>query len=153
MPADQPVSVIPSRRDVLRVGATVTIAGAVVTVLAGCGGKAGPVSGEMTSLSEKASERIAEAVTNQEVPVGQAKIFNDVGMVLSRPEQGKYVAFSDVCTHAGARITRISTRGNLLCPAHGSEFDKVTGDVKVGPANKGLSPRTVTVDGPSVTLA
>ncbi len=152
MPADQPVSVIPTRRDVLRVGATVTIAGAVVTVLAGCGGKAGPVSGGLTSLSEKASTTIADAVTNEEVPVGQAKVFSDVGMVLSRPEQGRYLAFSDVCTHGGAKITRISTRGNLLCTAHGSEFDKVTGDVKVGPANKGLTPRTVTVDGPSVTL-
>ncbi len=152
VPADQP-AFAPTRRKVLQVGATVTIAGATVTVLGGCGGKAAEAPSGLRSLTEQASQTIATAVTNNEVPVGEAKVFNDAGIILSHPEKDRYLAFSDLCTHQAAKITRISSRGNLHCVVHGSEFDPVTGDVKVGPANKGLTPREVQVEGSTARLA
>ncbi len=153
MPAELPAIAHPTRRTVLQVGATVTIAGATVTVLGGCGGKVAEVPSGLQSLTEQASQRIVAAVSGDEVPVGEARIFNDVGIILSHPEQGRFIAFSDVCTHQAAKITRISSRGNLHCVVHGSEFDRVTGDVKVGPANRGLTPREVQVEGSAARLA
>ncbi|WP_116113901.1 Rieske (2Fe-2S) protein [Austwickia chelonae] len=145
-----------SRRDMLRAGTTLTIAGATVTLLAGCGGKGGSTASTQpsapSSLSSAATQKIAEAVKANKVEVGKAAVLGE-GIILAQPESGNYVVFSDICPHQGARITDISSRGNLRCALHGSEFDPKDGKVKVGPANTGLVPRKATVDGDKVTLA
>lgn len=144
-----------TRRDVLRTGTTVTIAGVGVALLAGCGGggadtgKAAPAP----TLTDAAATQVAAAITAKEVPVGKAKILTDAGVILAQPSEGSYVVYSDVCPHAGGKITKISSRGNLTCPLHGSEFDPASGDVKVGPANTGLKPGKVKVDGGKASIA
>ncbi|GAB77211.1 Ferredoxin subunit of nitrite reductase or a ring-hydroxylating dioxygenase [Austwickia chelonae] len=145
-----------SRRDMLRAGTTLTIAGATVTLLTGCGDKGGPSANTPPSaprsLSPAATQKITDAVKSNKVDVGKAAVLGE-GVILAQPEAGSYVVFSDICPHQGARITDISSRGNLRCALHGSEFDPKDGKVKVGPASTGLTPAKATVDGDKVTLA
>jgi nitrite reductase/ring-hydroxylating ferredoxin subunit len=69
-------------------------------------------------------------------------------IVIARPETGKVVAFSAVCTHRGCSVT---PNGNkLVCPCHRSQFDALTGAALTGPASSPLPAVTVKVDGTDV---
>jgi nitrite reductase/ring-hydroxylating ferredoxin subunit len=60
-------------------------------------------------------------------------------IVLARTEDG-YVAFDDGCTHKGGSLAGgAMICGTVQCPWHGSQFDARTGDVKAGPAKKGIT--------------
>lgn len=148
----------PTRRSVLRAGAHLTLAGAVVTVLTGCGGgrdddTASTDAGTPAPLSADALERVSAAIAAKDVGVGKAIILREAGFILSQPTAGSYVVFRDVCTHQGSKISELSDNGNLRCPLHGSEFDAATGEVKVGPAAKPLTARKVSVRGGKATVA
>ena len=154
--ADRAHDVPPSRREVLRSAGVVTIAGVTVTVLAGCGGGQSGSGSSTTgttppNLNDAAKAAIAQAVKAGEVPVGKAKILPAAGVIVSQPTAGNYVALSNICPHAGGKISDISSRGFLHCPLHGSEFDPATGEVKVGPSNKPLGTQKIKVDGDKVT--
>lgn len=151
-----PTPAPPSRRSVLRAAATITVAGVAVTVLGGCGGgqlpaESGGSGSQQPQLTDSAKAAIAKAVQSGQVPVGKAKILSDVGLIVSQPTAGQYVALSTYCPHAGGRVSEISSRGFLRCPLHGSEFDPATGAVKVGPSNQGLGTQKIAVDGDKVT--
>ena len=52
-------------------------------------------------------------------------------------ENGEFVAYSAVCTHA--QCTVAYNNGQLACPCHGSVFDPTNGAAVVsGPANRPL---------------
>jgi nitrite reductase/ring-hydroxylating ferredoxin subunit len=62
----------------------------------------------------------------------------DKRIVLARTED-RYVAFDDKCTHRGGSLAGGSTMCNVVqCPWHGSQFDLITGEVKIGPAKEGI---------------
>ena len=146
-------AVPPTRRDVLRGAATLTIAGASVTVLSGCGGGSGGSAASSTvvapTLTDESKAAIAAAVTSGKVPVGKSAIL-PVGIIVSQPTAGQYVALSSICPHAGGKVTEVSDRGFLRCPLHGSEFDPATGEVKIGPSNKPLGTQKISVNGDTV---
>ena len=141
---DGPTSAHPratSRREVL-LGAGVLVAGA--TVLAGCG--AGASTGSTGPSAGPAS------VPTSQVPVGGGTILTSPPIVVTQPTAGTYKAFSSICPHAGCPVAAIQS-GLILCPCHGSEFDIATGDVKAGPAPRGLTPLSATVSGGTVTVS
>lgn len=145
----------PSRRDMLRAGTSLTVAGVGVTLLSGCGGggdKAAATSAP-PALSDKARSAILEAVKGGKVDVGKAVILKDADVILGRPTADSYVALGNTCPHQGGKVSEISPRGLLRCPLHGSEFDPTTGAVKVGPSNKPLPTTKLTVTGDKVETA
>ncbi len=81
-----------------------------------------------------------------DVPVGGAAAAvtaSGARIVVARPEAGKVVAFSAVCTHAGCTVA--AEGGQLICPCHGSVFEAATGGVVRGPATSPLPSVAVTV--------
>jgi uncharacterized membrane protein/nitrite reductase/ring-hydroxylating ferredoxin subunit len=89
-----------------------------------------------------------------ELEVNQMKLVHVDGrrVVLARTGKG-YVAFDDRCTHRGGSLaggTMIC--GTVQCPWHGSQFDAATGDVRAGPAKKGIAAYEVEVRGQEVRV-
>jgi len=87
-----------------------------------------------------------------EVPVGGAKIFKAEKVMVSQPSEGKFKAFSTVCTHQGCPITKIDG-DDIECGCHGSRFALADGSVANGPATKPLKELKVAVDGDSLTVS
>jgi len=138
---DVPASADPTRRTVIA-GAGL-VAGA--TVLAACGSSsagAPSTGGGSTSAS----------VAQSKVPVGGGVILEQPPVVVTQPTAGTFEAFSAICPHAGCPVTSIQG-GLIICPCHGSAFDLATGDVKGGPAPRGLTKLTATVSGSSVEVS
>jgi uncharacterized membrane protein/nitrite reductase/ring-hydroxylating ferredoxin subunit len=81
-----------------------------------------------------------EVATNDELKINCMKLLHlkDKRIVLARTED-RYVAFDDKCTHRGGSLAGGSTMCNVVqCPWHGSQFDLITGEVKIGPAKEGI---------------
>ena len=87
-----------------------------------------------------------------DIPIGGGVIFNDLGIVLTRPTDGDVKAFSAICTHEGCTVSNVSG-GTINCECHQSKFRVADGSVADGPAPAPLPPRKVTVEGDNVKLA
>jgi Rieske Fe-S protein len=60
-----------------------------------------------------------------------------------------WVAVPDACPHAGCAFSvdgELADDGTLICNCHGSEFDPMTGDLRLGPATSGLAVRRLKVE-------
>jgi nitrite reductase/ring-hydroxylating ferredoxin subunit len=57
-------------------------------------------------------------------------------ILVTQPKAGVYRAFNGWCTHQMAPITKING-SNLVCAAHGANFDTTTGANSKGPQNFG----------------
>jgi Rieske Fe-S protein len=82
----------------------------------------------------------AAVAKESEVAVGSAVKFKDGGKdaVLVHLEDGDFVAYSAVCTHAGCTVAYKNAQ--LACPCHGSIFDPANGaEVVSGPAQTPLT--------------
>jgi nitrite reductase/ring-hydroxylating ferredoxin subunit len=126
-PEKSPCSACISRRAVLRAGAGVGAAGALLAALPlgcmqGSSGPSGPVAAGNVSDTQ----------------VGMLKLVTGESLILARDLRGLY-AMTQVCTHAGAPVTIISTGAipMLHCYGHGSEFT-MDGMVTHGPATQPL---------------
>jgi cytochrome b6-f complex iron-sulfur subunit len=62
---------------------------------------------------------------------------------------GTFMAFSEVCTHAGCKVPYKPADSKFECPCHGSQYDK-TGEVVKGPAKTRLAKFDTTVVGDSL---
>ncbi|MER5473446.1 Rieske 2Fe-2S domain-containing protein [Streptomyces sp. NPDC002685] len=112
-----------SRRTVLRGAALTPVAG---LGLAACsGGSGGGAPATPTAPVALGAE--------SEVAKGDAQLYEDENVVVSRAENGSLKAFSSICTHAGCAINKLEGM-TLVCPCHGSEFDAATGKVLRAPA-------------------
>lgn len=85
------------------------------------------------------------------VPSNSARPFTDPRTgdpaVLIHLNNGGFVAYSAVCTHAGCTVAYDSARGELVCPCHGSIYDPRHGArVVAGPAPRPLPVVPVRVD-------
>lgn len=119
-----------------------TAVGAVATVGA-CG--VSPAPGTTTPSPG------AGLVALSDVPVGgAASALTAAGekIVVAQPEAGTVVAFGAACPHAGCTV--LPDGASLVCPCHGSLFDPATGAVTRGPAESGLPPYPVVIDGADV---
>ncbi|RFA17911.1 Rieske (2Fe-2S) protein [Subtercola boreus] len=162
-----------SRRVILTAGTTGVI-GASTLLLAACStggadtgtaastapttaptsGAAGTAStAPSAAASGSASAGGATIAKLADVPVGQATSveFEGQALLVAQPTAGSVVAFSSVCPHQGCAVAFAKT--NFACPCHNSTFDLATGDVTHGPAQKGLTPVSVTVSGDSIVAA
>lgn len=85
------------------------------------------------------------------LPINRARPFTDPlsgdPAVLIHLNNGRFVAYSAVCTHAGCTVAYDSARGELVCPCHGSIYDPRHGaQVVAGPAPRPLPVVPVRVD-------
>src|SRR5699024_3827583 len=86
-----------------------------------------------------------------DVPDGGGAVFSHSKLVVTQPEEGEYKAFSAQCTHGGCTVQEVEDEV-IRCLWHGREFDYVTGEPLVGPAQEPLDPFTVTIDGTDIIL-
>ncbi|MEW2613965.1 Rieske (2Fe-2S) protein [Streptomyces sp. NPDC047880] len=125
-------------------------------LVAACGG-GGDDSGSESTGSPTGQETTAgpdgQVLAGiDEVPVGGGKIFKDEKVVVTQPEQGRFKAFSAICTHQHCLVGSVSD-GTINCPCHGSKFKIADGAVAHGPATRPLPAEQITVDGNSIRMA
>jgi len=72
------------------------------------------------------------------IPPNQALTFNDPALgpiVLIHLDNGKFVAYSTICTHAGCQVQFNPSGRDLVCPCHGAVYDPYNNaQVLAGPA-------------------
>jgi Rieske Fe-S protein len=86
-----------------------------------------------------------------EVPEGQAVYFaypspSDQAMLLHLPG-GRFVAFSQRCTHLSCAVYYQPDRDRLYCPCHEGVFNPETGDPVAGPPQRRLEQITLQQQG------
>jgi nitrite reductase/ring-hydroxylating ferredoxin subunit len=94
------------------------------------------------------------AVIAGELEVNQMKlvIVNGRRIVLARTADG-YFAVDDACSHRGASLADGALIcGTVQCPWHGSQFAVKDGEVKAGPAKKGIATHKIEVKGGKILL-
>ena len=166
-----------SRETFIRLAAALGV-GAASASLAACGGGSGGASGggggsesdtggSGGGSSNGASSGSGEASGGGEAPSGGAAIaqesevapgssvtFKDGGKdaVLVHLDDGAFVAYSAICTHAGCTVAYQNSQ--LACPCHGSIFDPANGaEVVSGPAQTPLPEIPVEVQDGQVVRA
>jgi Rieske Fe-S protein len=87
-----------------------------------------------------------------DIPKGGGKIFKKQKIVVTQTNDGKFKAFTAVCTHLGCVVGSVSD-GTINCPCHGSKFNIADGSVANGPATQPLAEKKIKVEGDSITLA
>jgi Rieske Fe-S protein len=92
------------------------------------------------------------AIKTADIPVNGGKIFKETNTVVTQPKAGTFKAFTATCTHQGCPVASVSN-GTINCNCHGSQYSAADGSVKKGPATKGLTPKTATVSGDSITVS
>lgn len=133
-----------------------------VALVAACGGggydngsaSTSSPTGPETAGRETAGQETAgrDLASTDEIPVGGGKIFKEEEVVVTQPEQGRFKAFSAICTHQRCTVASVSD-GTINCVCHGSKFDIADGSVAHGPATRPLPAEKITVEGDSVRLA
>lgn len=163
-----------SRETFIRLAAALGVGAASASVAAcgggsggsdsgGSGGGSGDGSGVGESTPAASSDASGEAATGtggsaiaQEADVapGSAVKFKDGGKdaVLVHLDDGQFVAYSAICTHAGCTVAYRDSQ--LACPCHGSVFDPANGaEVVSGPAQTPLPEIPVEVQDGQVVRA
>jgi cytochrome b6-f complex iron-sulfur subunit len=133
-----------SRERLIRLAAALGTSIAGASALAACGDNSIGRSSNGTANGDKITARASggkapvgsrEIAQVSKVPAGSAVTFEDSGSpaVLVHLQNGKFAAYSAVCTHQGCTVAY--QNGRLACPCHGSVFDPSKGGaVLYGPA-------------------
>ena len=77
----------------------------------------------------------------------------DDKVLLIHASDGEIIALSTTCTHKGCDVRWNDMRGLIVCPCHGSEYDRFGGNLK-GPATRPLHryPVQTSADGLVIAL-
>lgn len=170
-----------SRKQFIRLGGALGVGVAGSSVLAACGGGESGQGGGQTTSGTGGGETTASGGTTQAtqpsttsptveqggvivqeefLPPNQAFPFNIAGegapqpAILVHMQDGSWMAYSAVCTHAGCEVAYQLQSQTLGCPCHGSMFDPASsGEVLQGPAEQPLAQIQVEASGGNVTLA
>lgn len=148
------------RRTVLTAGGLVLAGGA----LAACGG-AGSATTEATTgasasrapaaatpTTAPATAPTADALASiSQIPVGGGVIVPEPPIVITQPVAGTFKAFTAICPHQGCLVAEVA-ENEIVCPCHGSLFSAEDGAVVQGPAEEGLTPASILVQGDSIVL-
>lgn len=77
-----------------------------------------------------------------EVPVGEVVYFHypspDDGALLLRLPGGRFVAYSQKCTHLSCAVYYQQDRRRIFCPCHDGVFDPQSGEPTAGPPQRRL---------------
>ncbi|MGV9454310.1 Rieske (2Fe-2S) protein [Streptomyces sp. NPDC003635] len=148
----------PKRRTIL----LATGAGGAAALLAGCGDSGDDASTEQTAETTETSGTGEatdapeaggqELTTTNDIPVGGGTIFKDEKVVVTQPEEGRFKAFSAICTHQQCIVANVEG-GTINCTCHGSRFSITDGAVENPPATRPLPEEKITVEGNSIRLA
>ena len=159
----QRVVFVADRRAILRAGGLALCAGALAACSSPPVPTASPSStaaGSSTASSSTAGSAATASSSGaagagtpiSEVPVGGAAFYPETNTIVTQPEAGVLKAFDMTCPHQQNPVRRVED-GNLVCPSHDSHFDLSTGARVSGPAETGLTPKTVTVTGDTFTVS
>lgn len=89
-----------------------------------------------------------------DVPPGAVKYFNYPGpddqAVLLHLTDGRFVAYSQRCTHLSCAVYFDDLRSKLICPCHDGVFDPQSGAPVAGPPQRPLSSIILEQDGDSL---
>jgi nitrite reductase/ring-hydroxylating ferredoxin subunit len=151
-PHDRPTDTLPiSRRTVIM---NAGLAAAALAGLSSCTNYGtGPISepsAAATSGAPTGGAGKAMTTTAADIPVGSGKIFPDAETVITQPKKGEFKAFSSICTHQGCPVATVTDTIN--CDCHGSKYSITDGSVVNPPAPKPLPPKTIKVDGDTLTV-
>ncbi|MEU7992593.1 Rieske (2Fe-2S) protein [Rothia amarae] len=125
-------------------GAGVGVAGVTLTACGSNDSDAGK-SAEGGLTEAKKPSAPTDIAAAADVPVGSAlkATSGDLSVMVTQPSEGKFKAFSSVCTHQGCQLN--VQNKNLACPCHASQFSIEDGSVKGGPAPEPLPEYAVEV--------
>ncbi|MER5834825.1 Rieske (2Fe-2S) protein [Streptomyces sp. NPDC002130] len=140
-----------TRRTVL-LATGATGAAALVAACGGGGDDSGSASTGSPTGQDATGGPAGQVLANiDEIPVGGGKIFKDEEVVVTQPEQGRFKAFSAICTHQRCTVGSVSD-GTINCPCHGSKFQIADGAVSQGPATRPLPAQQISVEGNAIRL-
>ena len=128
------------RRNFLRAALALGVVSAATLVLWNVGSSSPPVSpSQLTSSATPAavvsnpilpitqptgnSQPIANAAS---IPPDQSLTYNDPSLgpiILIHLDNGKFVAYSAICTHAGCQVQFDPSLKDIVCPCHGAVYD------------------------------
>src|SRR5207247_1641693 len=121
-----------SRRELLQLA--VYASGALFAAAALLAPLAWPRGGQPTAVRGIARAR--------EVPQGEARYFHYPEMeedaVLLHLRDGRFVCYSQKCTHLSCAVYYQPDRGRLYCPCHDGVYDAETGEPIAGPPQRRL---------------
>lgn len=141
------------RRTLLVTGGVV----ATAAVVAGCSSadEATPTESAPPESPAGDSSQVTSAesplASTADIPVGGGIIVEEPAIVITQPTEGDFRAFTAICPHQGCLVSEV-VDNEIVCTCHGSRFSGTDGAVLEGPAQQGLTPAGVTVDGGSVVL-
>jgi len=99
-------------------------------------------------VRETAAKEIARIA---EIPHDEAVYFHYPGpedqAMLLRLESGRFVAYSQTCTHLSCSVYFQKEQNRLFCPCHEGVFDTRTGEPVAGPPVRPLSRITLQANG------
>jgi nitrite reductase/ring-hydroxylating ferredoxin subunit len=142
------------RRTVLAAGGIVA-AGAVVAACSSGSDEAPAASSPTTGAAEETAAASAGAgavAQTSDIPVGGGVILDEPAVVVTQPAEGEFKAFTAICPHQGCLVSEVADN-EIVCPCHGSVFSAADGAVIAGPAQVGLEPAGIVVEGGSVVLS
>jgi Rieske Fe-S protein len=151
-PYDRPTDSLPISRRTLIMNAG--LAAAALAGLSSCTNYGtGPVSepsAAATSEAPTGGAGNALTATAADIPIGSGKIFPDAETVITQPKKAEFKAFSSICTHQACPVATVTDTIN--CDCHGSKYSINDGSVINPPAPKPLPPKTIKVDGDTLTV-
>jgi len=142
------------RRTVLQAGGLVAVGGLVAACSSG-GDEAAPAASASSAPAATAGTASAAAgavAQTSDIPVGGGIILDEPAVVVTQPAEGDFKAFTAICPHQGCLVSEV-VDNEIVCPCHGSRFSAADGSVLAGPAQVGLEPAGVAVEGGSVVLS
>ena len=139
------------RRTVLAAGGIVAV-GAAVAACGGSGDTAATSAGTGAGAGDGSGAAGGAVAQAADIPVGGGIILSEQAVVITQPAEGEVKAFTAVCPHQGCLVSEV-VDNEIVCACHGSRFSAVDGAVIAGPAQQGLEPAGVAVEGGSVVLS
>jgi Rieske Fe-S protein len=135
------------RRNLLRGAAGAAAVGMTAPLLTACGGESEPTGSDSdTSLAPTSGDAVQVDISG----LGDGSFVVTESVVVIK-DGDDVVAYSAICPHQSCPVDKVED-GVISCPCHGSRFSVEDGSVISGPAQRGLTPATVTVEGTTATV-
>lgn len=142
-----------TRRQVIAAGVVVAAGTAVAACSSGGSGMTGePAESPTADPTPDAGAAPSGALAAiADIPVGGGVVVSDPPLVITQPTEGTILGFTAICPHQGCLVAEVMDN-EILCPCHQSLFSATDGAVIAGPAQEGLAPASVQIDGDYVVL-